>query len=775
MKQTNNGELCTFLQLLKSCTKIVIPKIQRDYAQGRKDPAGSNLCEEVRNSFVDSIKTALTEDSQLVLDYVYGSRDEANFFYPIDGQQRLTTLFLLHWYVAMKEGKIAEIKPELSKFTYEIRDTSKEFCMSLLDISFDVAAVSSVKTEIANSAKYYTAYNEDPTVQAMLVMLEKIHATFQEEKNLFEKLENIKFWVLSLERFGLTDDLFVKMNARGKRLSRFDTFKSELESALDKRIKENSADRVLIATVDRWKQNIDNEYLDAVWSKFGKDFAERNIYRIIMFFTNCTLSIMGEKSNDAWELNDKQAPYNTVVEALSVKPDILSNICNILGSYDRWYDKDPNMDELLLNSDSTKTITHYVKVRLFGILYWWATIEPAIAATYFNDYYRVLCNFVASNREYAIAARQYQSSIDAKNIGNRLGFVKALVDGFKNETCDFYSYVKTTTSQELGFERQKLNYTNLSDIIALEQCSALRRSIHNFFFDNCIYIKASEIEQITQKKTLSNLVLRIILSFSGGIAGNFQTLVYDDTTNQSGRRKLCYESEDDAAFGFCHKYFLHNENVFGDKIMTVEGKQTAHLRDLENSVKAFAKSFYEKYYSQNKTICEVLQEMLKERLQQATFTNTKNVLWYLVKYSEFFYTPNSTIFYVLRRKHYDGTPDDDNVYDMRCAKESFPWDAHYNPFYFAVKSRLEALSSNIFIASKLFITGNQIEYKHPCLLSNGWQIRILNGGEWKMIFNGNMPNATVTTKYGITSDEFILTNCGEDCIELICRFIMECN
>ena len=95
MKQTNNGELRTFLQLLKSCTKIVIPKIQRDYAQGRKDPAGSNLCEEVRNNFVDSIKSALTTDSQLVLDYVYGSRDEANFFYPIDGQQRLTTIWLI--------------------------------------------------------------------------------------------------------------------------------------------------------------------------------------------------------------------------------------------------------------------------------------------------------------------------------------------------------------------------------------------------------------------------------------------------------------------------------------------------------------------------------------------------------------------------------------------------------------------------------------------------------------------------------------------------------
>ena len=224
MNQMNNGNLYTFLQLLGSCTKIVIPKIQRDYAQGRQDPAGSNLCEEVRNSFINSIKNALIGNTPLVLDYVYGSRDDANFFYPIDGQQRLTTLFLLHWYIAMKEGKMAEVKTELNKFTYEIRDTAKEFCMSLLDVSFDVSMVSSVKAEISNSAKYYTAYDKDPTIQAMLVMLEKIHEELKDEANLFDKLNNIKFWVLSLDHFGLTDDLFVKMNARGKRLSKFDTF-----------------------------------------------------------------------------------------------------------------------------------------------------------------------------------------------------------------------------------------------------------------------------------------------------------------------------------------------------------------------------------------------------------------------------------------------------------------------------------------------------------------------------------------------------------------------
>lgn len=775
MKQTNNGELYTFLQLLNSCTKIVIPKIQRDYAQGRKDPVGSNLCEEVRNNFIDSIKNALTGDAPLVLDYVYGSRDDANFFYPIDGQQRLTTLFLLHWYIAMKEGKMAEIKSELKKFTYEIRDTAKEFCMSLLDVSFDVATVSSVNSEISNSAKYYTAYDEDPTIQAMLVMLEKIHETLKAEVNLFDKLNNITFWVLSLERFGLTDDLFVKMNARGKRLSKFDTFKSELESALEKSIKDGPNDCLLSSTVDLWKQNIDNEYLDAIWSDYGKNFAERNLYRTIMFFTNCMIAATGGKSNDTWESNDKQAPYNAVVEAIAAKPYILQNICNILSNYKMWKDKDRDMCELFLTSDNAKAITHYIKVKLFGILYWWANIDPTIATMYFDDYYRILCNYISSNREYAIWPRQYQSSIDAKSIGGRLSFVKSLVDGFKNKSCDFYSYVKTTDCSELEFERQKLNYENLSDIIELEKSSALKSSIQNVFFDNCIYIKAPEIELIMQSEKLKNLALRIILSFSDGKAGVFRTLVFDDTTNQSGRKKLCYESEEDAAFGFYHRFFINDESSFGDKVMTADSKNTEVLKDLSQAVKCFSKCFYERYYGRNLSVDCVLSEILQDRLKETNFNNTKNILWYIVKYPEFFSSPSSTSFFVLRRKHYDGTPDNDNVYDMRCTRDFNFWEQHYNPFYLATKNQLENHNSNIAIISNVYITGNQIEYKFPCTLSNGWQIRVLNNGDWRITFNGCNPKAEILSKYGITADEFVLTNHGEDCIELISKFIMECN
>ena len=92
--------------------KIAIPLIQRDYAQGRID----NDVNRVRSRFLDSLYKAITEEP-ITLDFVYGDIDEKGTMTPLDGQQRLTTLFLLHWYAAKKEN-ISEGKYAfLSKFS----------------------------------------------------------------------------------------------------------------------------------------------------------------------------------------------------------------------------------------------------------------------------------------------------------------------------------------------------------------------------------------------------------------------------------------------------------------------------------------------------------------------------------------------------------------------------------------------------------------------------------------------------------------------------------
>ena len=116
--------------------KIEIPMIQRDYAQGREGE------KEIRSRFLNAIFSTLSNDEQesLELDFIYGSfwkpEDKGkNKFIPLDGQQRLTTLFLLYWYIGLNEletDKWNQIKSSLSKFTYETRTSSRRFCENLV-------------------------------------------------------------------------------------------------------------------------------------------------------------------------------------------------------------------------------------------------------------------------------------------------------------------------------------------------------------------------------------------------------------------------------------------------------------------------------------------------------------------------------------------------------------------------------------------------------------------------------------------------------------------
>lgn len=91
---------------------VVIPMVQRDYAQGRT----TDDVTRVRNRFLDAIKSHLvkSEDDNDVMkmDFIYGeteqvksttaNKQEKIIVTPLDGQQRLTTLYLLHWYAAKK-------------------------------------------------------------------------------------------------------------------------------------------------------------------------------------------------------------------------------------------------------------------------------------------------------------------------------------------------------------------------------------------------------------------------------------------------------------------------------------------------------------------------------------------------------------------------------------------------------------------------------------------------------------------------------------------------
>ena len=237
--------------------KITIPIIQRDYAQGRMDAEVSRI----RARFLESLHQAITSDP-ITLDFVYGDINEEGVMTPLDGQQRLTALFLLHWFVAKKENIDASEYLFLENFSYETRYSARDFCSYL--IKFKPSFNKKLSEEIIDQAWFPLDWKKDPTISSMLVMLDAIQDEFAETQGIWDRLKDkaITFYFLPIKDMGLTDELYIKMNSRGKPLTQFEHFKAELEREL-KKIDEQLAKRII--------KKIDLDWTDMLWQYRGDD------------------------------------------------------------------------------------------------------------------------------------------------------------------------------------------------------------------------------------------------------------------------------------------------------------------------------------------------------------------------------------------------------------------------------------------------------------------------------------------------------------------------
>lgn len=267
----------SFWQLITN-HKIEIPIIQRDYAQGRNDIKTRKIRTGFLKSIIDSLQS---EDDSLELDFVYGNI-EKEVLQPLDGQQRLTTLFLLHWYLAVKSENLDNSKETFLKFTYETRISSREFSNGLVTNWSDLGQGEILSEKISDSKWFFLSWKKDPTINAMLTMLDAIEENLKskniEELSLYwSKLISLNspivFNFKELNNVGLTDDLYIKMNARGKALTGFENFKAQFE----KYIKETNSDKIDWETeyrdkpTETFSHKIDTIWTDLFWKHRGND------------------------------------------------------------------------------------------------------------------------------------------------------------------------------------------------------------------------------------------------------------------------------------------------------------------------------------------------------------------------------------------------------------------------------------------------------------------------------------------------------------------------
>ena len=312
-------EVTTFWSLLKN-NRITIPIVQRDYAQGREKQVI------VRKRFLKSLLGALKGEKTVLLDYVYGNQENETIT-PLDGQQRLTTLWLLHWYLAMRLNLIQqdeEIKRTLKKFTYETRVSSSDFCDSLCN-----KPISSVH-EIEGKIWFYSNYTNEPTISAMHRMLKGTGhedgideilkaATDTELRSYWDSLireypDNeqppIAFYYFPLEKYNLTDDLYIKMNARGKALTNFENFKADFLDLVKKRfIEDNNSmgeeDLEIKASFRKvdFASKMDNAWTDIFWNFRTENDVIDDIYLAFInrFILNYLIVSDNAVSAENWE------------------------------------------------------------------------------------------------------------------------------------------------------------------------------------------------------------------------------------------------------------------------------------------------------------------------------------------------------------------------------------------------------------------------------------------------------------------------------------------
>ena len=318
----------TFPKLLEQYDKVLVPMIQRDYAQGRTDKKATD----VRNNLL----TDIFSYKNVHFDLVFGSKEkkiidgkEMNCFIPVDGQQRLTTLFLLYLY-GQKEGRI-NTELDLSKFSYDTRRAASGFCKSITSEEWTVPKDKKVSDVIKDSSWFMNYWEKDPTVEGMLKMLDAIHEKCKEITD-YPNLNKVTFFFFDLESNGLNENLYLKMNSRGKPLTAFENLKAKIEKVLPDTYKveskcfpENNA-TPKDSFKEKWKYFMDRNWTEAFWDSANPEKYDVSIAKFIARFLAGYWAAFGQETaekttaEDLKKVNRKEQNDKNYSDYISFEP-----------------------------------------------------------------------------------------------------------------------------------------------------------------------------------------------------------------------------------------------------------------------------------------------------------------------------------------------------------------------------------------------------------------------------------------------------------------------
>ncbi|MEI0795893.1 DUF262 domain-containing protein [Brachyspira pilosicoli] len=467
-------KLKSLIDIIENESIILIPAMQRDYVQGR-------MCgdkeKNVINNFISYLKEALLNKTQCELDFIYGVKKD-NKYIILDGQQRITTLFLLYWYLAQKSNKMEKFREKFtlkendilkSKLQYEVRASSLDFCNTIVnkDLFNDFNNDKDISDIVKNKNWFMYLWYYDPTINAMLNTMNVINNQFKDFNdiegifdNLIEnkdKLISFQFLDLEDKSMSLSDDIYIKMNSTGIPLTAFENFKAKLEQYLNKekigaQLQYKIADKCFNLR-EYFSRKIDTKWSDFFLSycKDDKNQFDEKLFdeKVMNFFHNIFYNeyyerIYSNENNKDNEENyfnnkEKQVLYfedyycSKVINEESIKGvtiflDCLVKMKECFDKYNKHerYDISKNINKILDNDVTFMDRINFAALYRYIIKYSDKILDDDNTVYNFNELIRVIVNYTENTDNSKDNYIRDIKAIDKfiKNSENILDFVK---------------------------------------------------------------------------------------------------------------------------------------------------------------------------------------------------------------------------------------------------------------------------------------------------------------------------------------------------------------
>lgn len=475
--------------------KIEIPTIQRDYVQGSLAAKDKGIPQK----FIADIYEALKTNTKLSLEFVYGNTTADKKLHLLDGQQRLTTLFLVHYYLFLatcphkkknehdktfraRQDTWQKERAPLGNFCYATRSNTRDFCIQLLsnkNLPLSLTNAQNLSAQIIDEP-WFNFPKDDPTVSSMLNMLDIIQQKFSaEEQECYGFLNKLKgpvaqcpivFNFLNMQELKLGDELYLKMNARGKPLTDYEIFKSKLtewlpkeEKILSSPISQNTAEFKLD---NDWQQIFWNKAVvleDTLEEKYKKGYICRMDMMQFRFFEQIALLLFLQQPSSLENSTQTESVENILENFQLLKqapglfgaqerPENLKALLHVLEGFQDFnnlQDKANTIHKKIseaLDNIITKDLSYKARLQLFVLFLFWKEEKNHTNMNILAQWFRVCYNLISN------------TNIDeAGEFKKALSSLQKLYDGYKQSAkSNFYEFLSSDNPNIEAFDQNQV-------------------------------------------------------------------------------------------------------------------------------------------------------------------------------------------------------------------------------------------------------------------------------------------------------------------------------